>query len=199
MEIDNQFWETEDDCILKNGIDIDILYRNPEDFSTTLSSVVEHHCAWNGYTTCMWHNLLGCRILFDRNGHLQAMKDRFSVPYPEELRQNIISKNRRLLHGNLPSYDKQICKALLRGDLPSINHRTSAFLESYFDIIFALNRMTHPGEKRMMTYAKEHAKILPSYFEENLQTLFSDLYSYPDRIMPDLEAILVELEKVIDP
>ena len=28
MEIGNQFWETEDNCTLKNGTDIDILYRD---------------------------------------------------------------------------------------------------------------------------------------------------------------------------
>ena len=33
MEIGNSFWELEDDCTLKDGVDIDILYRNLEDFS----------------------------------------------------------------------------------------------------------------------------------------------------------------------
>ena len=28
MEIGNSFWELEDDCTLKDGVDIDILYRN---------------------------------------------------------------------------------------------------------------------------------------------------------------------------
>ena len=32
MEIGNSFWELEDDCTLKDGTDIDILYRNIRDF-----------------------------------------------------------------------------------------------------------------------------------------------------------------------
>ena len=30
IELGNHFWELEDNCTLKNGIDIDILYRNIE-------------------------------------------------------------------------------------------------------------------------------------------------------------------------
>ncbi|MDE6312937.1 MAG: nucleotidyltransferase domain-containing protein [Lachnospiraceae bacterium] len=31
IELGNSFWELEDDCTLKDGVDIDILYRNIED------------------------------------------------------------------------------------------------------------------------------------------------------------------------
>ena len=58
MEIGNHFWEYEDNCTLKNGVDIDILYRNLDDFSADVASVVEGCNARTGYTTCMWHNLL---------------------------------------------------------------------------------------------------------------------------------------------
>ncbi|MCD0050376.1 DUF4037 domain-containing protein, partial [Streptococcus agalactiae] len=44
----------------------------------------------------------------------------------------------------------------------------TAFLDSYFDIIFALNKLTHPGEKRMISYAKKNATLLPKHFEENI-------------------------------
>lgn len=70
MEIGNSFWELEDDCTLKDGIDIDILYRNIDDFLQIIYTVVEEYTAYNGYTTCMWHNLLHSRILYDKNGKL---------------------------------------------------------------------------------------------------------------------------------
>lgn len=198
MEIGNSFWELEDDCTLKDGVDIDILYRNIEDFSLTIHSVVEEYTAYNGYTTCMWHNLLHSRILYDKNGKLENLQNKYRIPYPDRLRDNIISKNWRLLTGNLPSYDAQIKKAASRQDMVSINHRTAAFLESYFDIIFALNRLTHPGEKRMVQYAKERAAILPANFEENLNKLLENLFTHSDKALEALSEITAELEIIIN-
>lgn len=198
MEIGNSFWELEDDCTLKDGVDIDILYRNIEDFSRSIRSVVEEHTAYNGYTTCMWHNLLHSRVLYDKNGTFELLQRKYQVPYPEELRDNIIRKNLRLLSGNLPSYDAQIKKAAARQDMVSVNHRTAAFLESYFDIIFALNRLTHPGEKRMVQYAREQAAVLPANFEENLNKLFGTVFTQPDKALETLSEIVTELERVMN-
>ncbi len=197
MEIGNSFWELEDDCTLKDGVDIDILYRNIEDFSRTICSVVEEHTAYNGYTTCMWHNLLNCRILYDKSGKLENLQSKYKIPYPDELRDNIIKKNLRLLTGNLPSYDTQIKKAVARNDMVSINHRTAAFLESYFDIIFALNKLTHPGEKRIVRYLKEKAEILPADFEDNLSKLFQNLFTDSDKAVRTLEEMITALKNVV--
>ncbi len=197
MEVGNSFWELEDDCTLKDGADIDILYRNIEDFSQIIRSVVEEHTAYNGYTTCMWHNLLNSRILYDKQGKLGDLQRKYRIPYPDELRDNIIRKNLRLLSGNLPSYDSQIKKAFARKDMVSVNHRTAAFLESYFDIIFALNKLTHPGEKRMVQYAKEKAQILPADFEDNLKKLFQDLFTDSDKVVQTLGEMITALRNVI--
>ena len=198
MEIGNAFWELEDDCTLKDGTDIDILYRNIEDFSQTVHSVVEEHNAYNGYTTCMWHNLLHSRILCDKNGKLESLQNKYRIPYPDGLRDNIMNKNFRLLTGNLPSYDVQIKKALARKDVVSVNHRTAAFLESYFDIIFAMNKLTHPGEKRMVRYAKEQAEILPADFEENLDKLFKNIFTDSDRAFKTLQDMTAKLEDAMN-
>lgn len=137
----------------------------------------------------MWHNLLNSKLLYDRNGKYAAMKARFSVEYPEELKNNIIRKNMRLLTGNLPSYDTQIKKALSRKDFISVNHRTAAYMESYFDIIFAMNKLTHPGEKRMLQIAREKAKTLPDFFERNIECLYRDLFSNQEAVLCDIEKI----------
>lgn len=197
IEQGNQFWETEDDCTLNNGVDIDILYRDPRDFENGLAAVVEQYRAGNGYTTCMWHNLKTCRILYDKNGTLQRMKERFDVPYPDTLRRNIIERNRRLLSGALPSYDGQLLKASRRHDIVAVNHRAAAFLESYFDILFAVNRMTHPGEKRMTEIALKQARVLPADFEENINRLLRDLTADSEVLETDLNRLVAELDKIL--
>ena len=196
MEIGNHFWEYEDNCTLNSGIDIDILYRNLDSFSDDVASVVEKYQARNGYTTCMWHNLITCKIIYDKNGRLASAKKRFDIPYPEPLKRNIIDKNIKLLHTSMPAYEVQIAKAVKRNDLVSINHRTSAFMESYFDILFAINELTHPGEKRLIQLCQENCQILPAHFEENLNQLFKDLFLNKEAVLEDLSNIIEQLEKI---
>ena len=197
LELSNHFWELEDNCRLKNGMDMDILYRNLDDFVLDVASVVEQKNARNGYTTCMWHNLRTCKIVYDANGRLTEAKRRFSVPYPQELKQNIIDRNCKLLYAYMPAYSDQIRKAVKRNDLVSINHRTAAFMESYFDVIFALNEQTHPGEKRLIRLAKERCAILPNHFEENIQKLYSNLFINPEEAVAVLEEMIVELKQIL--
>ena len=197
LELSNHFWELEDNCRLKNGIDMDILYRNLDDFVLDVASVVEQKNARNGYTTCMWPNLRTCKIVYDANGRLTEAKRRFSVPYPQELKRNIIDRNCKLLYAYMPAYSDQIRKAVKRNDLVSINHRTAAFMESYFDVIFALNEQTHPGEKRLIRLAKERCAILPNHFEENIQKLYSNLFINPEEAVAVLEEMIVELKQIL--
>lgn len=195
--LENQFWEVEDNCTLSDEIDIDIIYRNINDFENNIENVVEKHQASNGYTTCFWHNLKNSKVLYDPHKEFHNLQERFEVPFPKELKENIISKNFRLLTGNLPSYDKQIIKAFDRGDFVSVNHRIAAFIESYFDIIFAINELTHPGEKRMIQYAKEHSKILPKDFEENMNELLNSMGSTLEHVENNLKNIIKNLEDII--
>lgn len=197
MEIGNHFWEYEDNCTLLNGVDIDILYRNLDDFTGEVASVVEQYQAHNGYTTCLWHNLKTCRILYDRDGRLTAAKSRFNVSYPAALKTNIVERNRRLLHGSLPAYDHQILKAAGRRDYVSVTHRTAAFLESYFDLLFALNEQTHPGEKRLISLCRQQCAVLPENFEQNLERLFADLYGEAAQLKTNLAVIVEEVEKLL--
>ena len=197
LELSNHFWELEDNCRLKNGMDMDILYRNLDDFVSDVASVVEQKNARNGYTTCMWHNLCTCKIVYDANGRLTEAKRRFSVPYPQELKRNIIDRNCKLLYAYMPAYSDQIRKAVKRNDLVSINHRTAAFMESYFDALFALNEQTHPGEKRLIRLAKERCAILPNHFEENIQKLYSNLFINPEEAVAVLEEMIVELKQIL--
>lgn len=197
IEIGNIFWECEDNCVLNDGIDIDILYRNLDDFAAGISRVVDDCAASNGYTTCMWHNLKTCKIIYDRDGRLTALKKRYSCEYPERLRANIIERNMKLLRYAMPAYSTQIQKAVERGDLVSINHRVTEYLASYFDIIFALNKQTHPGEKRLISLCEKNCKLLPDDFKANLHRLFADMFTNSAAAIGDIERITDCIEKLV--
>ncbi len=199
MEIGNEYWELEDDCTLKDGIDIDVIYRSLGAITDEVAAVVERHEARNGYTTCTWDNLLNCKVLYDRDGRLTAAIERFDVPYPPELRANVVHRNWKLLHGKLPSYDRQIKKALRRGDRVAANHRTAAFLESYFDLLFALNWQTHPGEKRLALRARERCAVLPEDFEENLERLLRLVQEDPEEAERQLDVVVDGVRAIIPP
>lgn len=196
MELNNTFWEMEDDGLLKDGIVVELIYRSLEDFDRGLEEVVFKHEARNGYTTCFWHNALHTQILFDRNGQYENLQIKYTLEYPEALKQNIVHKNRSLLKGRIPSYYEQVEKAVKRQDIMSINHRITEFLASYFDIIFALNKQTHPGEKRMITYSLMNCLVLPKDYENNLNQLITAIGKKDETILLILRAIIFELDQV---
>lgn len=173
MEINNQFWETEDDGVLKNGTEIELIYRELSWLDAELERVLFNCQASTGYSTCFWANLLNSIVLFDRSGKATELINKYSISYPEELRSNIIDKNYLLLSQSMPAYRKQISKAISRNDAISVNHRISELLASYFDIIFALNKIPHPGEKRLMEYSLSQCELLPVEFEEKISELLS--------------------------
>ena len=90
MEIQNQFWELEDDCILNNGIEIEFIYRSLDDFDKELQKVVLEHQPHNAYTTCMWYNLLHSKVLYDQENRYSSLQNKYRIPYPATLKRNII-------------------------------------------------------------------------------------------------------------
>ena len=77
-----------------------------------------------------------------------------------------------------------------------MNHRVTEFLASYFDIIFALNEMTHPGEKRMQSICSSECRILPDHFDANLNRLFAGMFR--ENISPVINDMIVEIKKIAE-
>ena len=192
-EIGHDFWELGDNGILNCGIEIEIIYRDLQFLENYVANVIEKCIPNIGFTTCFWHNVLTSKIIYDKNDYYKKMKERFSIPYPKELKENIIKRNMALLSGYIISYDKQIEHAVYRKDLVNINNRISVFLASYFDIIFAINELQHPGEKRLIEICKNKCNILPNKFEENISNLFNNEFN----TMEILNNIINELKIII--
>lgn len=172
MEIDNHNFETGDVFYLKEtGKPIDIMYRHPDFIENNIKWVWEECHASLGYTTCFIDNIKKTEILYDKNGWLKKMQDRISTPYPEKLAENIIKKNFNYLKDAMFSFYDQLASAVERNDFVSVNHRCAAFLASYFDTIFAKNRLLNPGEKKLVTFALKNCSSLPDSFEADVKTL----------------------------
>jgi predicted nucleotidyltransferase len=171
-ELNNRFWETGDEWIEKHvEVSVDIMFRTPEWIEEQLNRVLEKHIASIGYSTCFWHNVLSSQILFDRNHWFHHLQEDARQPYPEPLRMAIIRKNHPILRKNISSYLHQIERAVSRHDPVSIHHRTTALLSSYFDIIFAVNRIPHPGEKRLLSLVADTCSSIPEEMQKDVQLL----------------------------
>ena len=171
-EIGNATWEPGDEWIdAATGTPVDVMFRYVRWIEEQLDRVLVRHQASPGYSTCFWYNLLHSQALFDRKGWFAALQTRAKVSYPPELRKAIIAKNFPLLRRNQSSYLHQIELALKRNDPVSVNHRVAALLAGYFDVLFALNELPHPGEKRILEHAQVSCKRLPAGMEEQVREL----------------------------
>ena len=70
-------------------------------------------------------------------------------------------------------------------------------MASYFDILFAVNELPHPGEKRLINICINQCKLLPANFESNLNQLFNDLFITKEKVMADIDILIFELKKII--
>jgi hypothetical protein len=170
-EIGNTTWEPGDEWIDdETGISVDVMYRHVRWIEEQLDRELIRHEASVGYSTCFWYNVLHSRALFDRTGWFAELQRRAGQPYPEELKRAIIAKNYRLLRDAQSSYLHQIELAVKREDPVSVNHRVAALLASYFDVLFALNELPHPGEKRLLQHAAGLLKV-PRDFEVRVRAM----------------------------
>lgn len=175
-ELNNTFWETEDiGKFRENELQVDLIYRDVQWMEQMLHRVVVQHEASTGYTTCFWANLLTSVVLFDRNGILSDMQKRYDVEYPEPLQRNIILKNLPILSYSLCSYTRAVETAIKRHDPISIHHRVAGFLASYFDILFAINKKLHPGEKKLLKIASQQLELIPKNMVDDITEILASM------------------------
>ncbi len=196
-EIGNSFFDEGDEMFLTDGTAVDIMYRSLEWAQHQVDWVWKGHHASVGYSSAFIHNLKTSTILYDKDGRFAQIQKQLESPYPKELTKAIIAKNYPLLRTKLmASYYEQIEHAILRSDLVSQAHRTSALLASYFDILFAINAQTHPGEKKLVVWAKKTCPLLPDSFESVVDQVVEhigqkDLLQYVDTLLDGLDEIMM--------
>jgi predicted nucleotidyltransferase len=154
---DGDVWRLKD-----SGTWVDLMYWSTAWGEAQLRRVLVEHVAAMGYSTAFWRSIRDAQPLYERDAWHAALRRQARQPYPEKLRRNIVSLNYPYLRDHPFSYRHQAAKALARHDVVSVNHRVAAWLASYFDIVFALNRVLHPGEKRLLEHVARECQVVPA-------------------------------------
>lgn len=181
----------------KTGIVIDCVYFDVKWMEGQISRVMELHQPSLGYSTCFCRTVNHSQVLYDPQSWFAGLQSRCSQDYPEPLQRNIIQHNHPVLRAMLSSYMHQIENAVHRRDAVSVNHRVAALLASYFDILFALNCILHPGEKRLLALARKECPLLPDSMEEDIEAVLkaaasnADVIVHLNRLLDRLDALLV--------
>jgi hypothetical protein len=193
------FWGPGDEWFdAATGIEVDMVYFDAQWMEDQIKKVVIDHQASMGYSTCFWFTVQHSQVFYDLNGWFEKLQGICQQPYPEPLRQNIIANNHPVLREVIPSYFFQIQKAIKRDDLVSINHRLSALLASYFDILFALNHELHPGEKRLIEKTMASCHKLPENMEMELREVIVSSVSADRSFLKRLTTLLDHLDQLLE-
>jgi hypothetical protein len=197
-DLNLQFWDLGDEWYdAATGIEIDVIYWDPTWVEGGLDRVWRQHQAGLGYTTCLWHTVRHARPLYDRQGWFRELQEQSRRPYPEALRTAIVAKNHAVLRRVIPGYAHQIEKATRRRDLVSVNHRVAALLASYFDVLFALNRVLHPGEKRLMERSLALCESVPAGMAEQVTAVLRAAGTADGGVVPRVHALLDSLDDLL--
>lgn len=197
-EVDNQFWEPGDEWVdAATGIHVDVMFRSPAWIEEQLDRVLRRCEASVGYSTCFWHNVLTSQVLYDPHGWFAALQAEARQPYPEPLRRAIVAKNHPILWQTLSSYRYQLDRAIAHDDPVSINHRVAALLASYFDILFAVNRLPHPGEKRLLAIAEARCPRRPAALRAQVTALLCASGEVSPQVLVAAAALVAGLDALL--
>lgn len=177
----------------RTGVQLDLMYFGLELMKGQVERPLVHHQPSLGYSTAFACTVSRARIMHDSDGTFAMLQAVTQGPYPEALREAVVRYNHPMLRGTISSYRAQLEKAAARQDIVSLNHRLAALLASYFDIIFAVNRALHPGEKRLVATVLETCQSLPENFERDVTEALAAA-GEGERLSPALTRLLDALD-----
>lgn len=191
-ELGNDYFEYGDEFIIKDYIYLDFMYRDLSFAENEINYVWKNCNAKLGYTTAFLYNIRNSKILYDKDSKFQNLQNELiNNEYPDKLKENIIKRNWIIMN----EFFGQLKTAVKRDDIISVNHRLAALLSSYFDILFALNKELHPGEKKLIKYAYKLCKNLPENFEKDLNNIITRELN--KNILDNLNSLIENIKKII--
>jgi len=189
---DGDVWRLRD-----SGDWLDLMYWPTAWGEGQLRRVLVEHTASMGYSTAFWRSIRDARPLYERDGWHAELQARARQPYPEPLCRNIVRLNHPYLRDHPFSYRHQAAKAIERHDIVSVNHRVAAWLASYVDIVFAINHVLHPGEKRLLEHLARECPILPDGLASSVDRLVRVAGRAEPAVLDDMDRMVDGLECVL--
>ena len=197
-QLNNTFWELEDEWIDREGRRFNAMYRSCDFVLGEIAARLERYSADLGYTTAYCFSVANGFILHDPRQWLDGVQERLRQRFPESLIRSIVAKNRPVLGGGMQScYLAQMKAAIARDDLISLNHRVAVWIASYTDILFAVNRRYHPGEKRLLMYM-ESLPGLPENALEDIPRLCTLAGNLSSPIIEQVTGMLSRLDRWLE-
>jgi Domain of unknown function (DUF4037) len=197
-QLNNIFWELEDEWIDRENRRFNAMYRAHDFVLGEIAARLDRYSADLGYTTAYCFSVANGFILHDPRQWLDGVQARLRQPFPEPLVRSIVAKNRPVLGGGMQScYLAQMKAAIERGDLISLNHRVAVWIASYTDILFAVNRQYHPGEKRLVMYM-QGLPDLPEKAVEDVPRLCALAGSLSSPIIEQVSGMLSRLDRWLE-
>jgi hypothetical protein len=194
-QLDNTFWELEDEWIDRENRRFNAMYRACDFVLGEIAARLDRYSADLGYTTAYCFSVANGFVLHDPRRWLENVQQRLRQLFPEPLIRSIVAKNRPVLGGGMQScYLAQMRAAIARDDLISLNHRVAVWIASYTDILFAINRKYHPGEKRLLMYM-QGLPNLPENAMEDVPRLCELAGSLSSPIVKHVTGMLSRLDR----
>jgi hypothetical protein len=179
-------WALEDWFSVEGRL-VELIYVAWRDVEADVTSAYDHGLSDEEFTTARLHNYARGRVLHDPTGVLRAVRDRLNRAYPENTRELLLRREPERLAMAL----KQLRTAQARRDLLFAQHRRYTMQTIAFNLLFALNRLYHPGEKRLLAHA-ERCPIRPANFAarwERIALLPADDMALADELTAMVEEL----------
>lgn len=141
-------WELED-WFAHQGQQIELIYVAWRDVEADIAAAYGDGLRDAEFTTARLHNYAHGLALYDPSGALTGVQTRLRSAYPEPTRRFLLRREPERLTLAL----KQLLTAQQRRDILFAQHRRYTLQTIFFNLLFALNRRYHPGEKRLLRHA----------------------------------------------
>jgi hypothetical protein len=164
---------------------IELVYLDLDRLSAEVKQAYGQGLSSEGYTTALLYILVRSPILHDATGEVTALSAQLRAGYPEPTRARLLREHPQLLR----YYLELLRISQGRDDLLFVQHMRYSVQTIFFNLLFALNRLYHPGGKRLLKHA-QRCIIQPADLAER----WNDI----SRLPADDGALADRLEELID-